>query len=128
MKTLKRILALLTALVLCLAPMALMVGAAEHGVAPCAVLDVTCDSCGSTNVVYLDCEDTTLYHAEYATPIYCYYEEYLLGRVSCLACGAIDPDLYVRSSQHPSIMYNEERTKRFCNACGFEEYGEYFGK
>lgn len=128
MKNLKRILALMTALVLCLAPMALMIGAAEHGVTPRAVLDVTCVSCGSTNAVYLPSDEVVLYFAEYATPIYCYYEAYLLGRVSCLTCGTINPDLYVNSSQHPTIMYNEDRTRRFCTACGLEEYGGYFGK
>ena len=112
MKTTKRILAMITALVLCLAPMALMVGASEHGVAPCALHDVSCDSCGSTNITYVSC-DTVLYSAQYKTPIYCYYEEYLVGRVICLACDAVTPDFYVNSSQHPTLLHGK------CPACGY---------
>ena len=91
---------------------ALMVGASEHGVAPCALHDVTCDSCGSTNITYVSC-DTVLYSAQYKTPIYCYYEEYLVGRVICLACDAVTPDFYVNSSQHPTLLHGK------CPACGY---------
>lgn len=112
MKTTKRILAMITALVLCLAPMALMVGASEHGIAPCALAGATCDSCGSTDTLTAPC-DPILYYAVYRTPIYCYYEEYLVGRVVCFDCDAINPDYNIHSSQHPTLLHGK------CPACGY---------
>ena len=103
---------MITALVLCLAPMALMVGASEHGITPCALLDVTCYSCGSTNITYVIC-DKAIYSAQYKTPIYCYYEVYLVGRVVCIDCDAITPDYSIRSLQHPTLLYGR------CPACGY---------
>lgn len=128
MKTTKRILALITALVLCLAPTALMVGASE--IAPCATLDLSCAVCGNSNVSYQECKQTLISSINIGTYSVCQYCEYLVGHTVCgnSSCGYRAPDYEYRTTQHPTIYYNEDRTMRFCVVCGYEEYGEYFGK
>ena len=127
MKTTKRILALLTALVLCLAPTALMVGAAE--IVPHATHTTSCDLCGS-NAPFRECQQILISSVNIGTYSECQYCCYLIGHNVCSnsSCGYKEPVPTYRTTQHPTIYYNEDRTMRFCVVCGYEEYGEYFGK
>lgn len=128
MKTTKRILALITALVLCLAPTALMVGASE--IAPCATLDRSCNMCGNSNVSEVPCQRTLISRLNIGTYSTCQSSLYIIGHYVCndISCGYVEPKNESVVTQHPTIYYNEDRTRRFCVVCGYEEYGEYFGK
>ena len=126
MKTTKRILALITALVLCLAPMALMTLAAET--VPCATRDLYCLRCNYSDVTYQSCKTTfSRTICDIGTYSECQYNEYLVGYLVCNrpTCGYVENDYIYRTTQHPTIYYNEDHTMRFCVVCGYEEY---FGK
>ena len=125
MKTTKRILARITALVLCLAPMALMTLAAET--VPCATRDLYCLRCNYSDVTYVSCKQTLTRRLNVGTYEVCQYNEYLVGHLVCnrSSCGYAEPDYIYRTSQHPTIYYNEDRTMRYCRVCGYEEYGDY---
>ncbi len=122
-KTTKRILALMTALVLCLAPMALMVGAAvinDNMVAPCGI---DCDCVNPTYTTLVTGNPT--YSIEVATATGCiiqYYDAMIVECNNCLArsvvrdCG--------KEFTHPTFIYGTENgiTAYHCPRCSYYKY------
>lgn len=115
MKITKRIFALLTALVLCLAPMVLMVGASET-IDVCAVSACRHDrgSIISTGPEY----------REYVGSYNVCYEIYCDDvKAKCDACGEIyyTDHVFVRSTTHPTLIYGTENgiTAWHCPACPY---------
>lgn len=114
MKLTKRILSVLTAAVLCLAPMALMVGAAES-----TVYGVNVDVCDCNNpgqpwggVPYG--KPTNISQA-----YWCQSQEYIGGYFTCLTCGETQAiDGYSRLIAHPTVYYKEDGSY-YCPVCGY---------
>ena len=120
MKTTKRILAILTAIVLCLAPMALMVGAAQHGIAPFVMHDLTCESCGSTNVEYREYPWAIQIGITGPTATHCYQNIMVKAELDCEDCGYIDEDQYYEGGvQHPTFVQNPANGRYMCSNCNY---------
>ena len=106
MKITKRILALITALVLCLAPMALMVGAAENEVILYgSSLNNPCIYCGETRV-YRSLENATFIEKEIVgTQSVCYINWYNNVEYRCAKCGEVKDraDIGIQLS-HPTFI------------------------
>ena len=124
MKTLKRILALMTALVLCLAPTALMVGASA-GDMPRLVYDGRCERCLSSNVTYQDLTDSLYSTTIVGEETRCQRYKWLVGHWYCKNCNHYESKYEFTYSNHPTLYYNEEGNMRFCAVCGYEEYINY---
>ena len=117
MKTLKRILALLTALVLCLAPMALMVGAADQIAVPAAT---GCGTCGSNTFIttYID----EYYHHDeiVGSATVCYNEKWCHAVSTCVGCPATYDVCYTKYSRtHASLMPHPANGRYYCSKCGY---------
>ena len=107
MKTTKRILALITALVLCLAPMALMVGA--------AVTNEVCE-----HYQYVDIIEGTLVSSTYiGTDAVCYRNVYENSYYACQECGHEWTGTYVKDIAH---AYREFSTYLECWRCNHHFY------
>ena len=113
MKMTKRILAFVTALVLCLAPMALMVGAAEI-----SVYGMNDDICDCNNPG--DTWGGTYSHTEYLGQAYwCKRMYYTGGWFTCLTCGETQAiDGYNKLIAHPTVYYEEDGSY-WCPECGY---------
>ena len=115
MKTLKRILALVTTLVLCLAPMALMALAAEV-----SVYGLNVDTCDCNNPGEPwggEHYDTT----NVSGPYWCQSMHYSGGYFTCLTCGKTQAiDGYNRLIAHPTVYYKEDGSY-YCNVCGYNK-------
>ena len=116
MKTTKRILALITAFILCLAPMALMVGAAE-------TIDV-CSVCRHDSGTVIS---TGLEYREYVGSHNVCFNVYCDDVTSiCDACGEIyfSDHVFVRSMSHPTMFYKTENgiTAWHCPLCTYYQY------
>lgn len=113
MKMTKRILAILTALVLCLAPMILMVGAAEFSV---YVLHGNCD-CNTPGAPY---GGTNPVFDDYVKQSYwCKSMYYTGGYYDCLTCGTKNEIVgYNQLIPHPTVYYEEDGSY-WCPECGY---------
>ena len=123
MKTTKRILALITALVLCLAPMALMVGAAENDVIPCGI-HCNCTPSYHTVLQYgykrVDLRGT----ATSCCITYYYSDEDTQVQLRCNSCHIVFyTSSYGVESTHPTFYSKEVNgeTVYYCPVCGYEQ-------
>lgn len=116
MKTTKRILAIITALVLCLAPMTLMVGAVDNGISTRAVHSRTCDFCGSTNVSYTEYASPRLVYQEGPCDEYCSLYRYEINATSCGNCTLTDHDYIDRYTYHNYIT-SPVNGSQICSNC-----------
>ena len=120
MKFTKRILALITAVVLCLAPMALMVGAAENEIILYgSSLNNPCIYCGETRV-YRSLENATFVEKEIVgTQSVCYINWYNNVEYRCAKCGEVKDraDIGIQLS-HPTFYLNTATGNYYCPLCG----------
>ena len=116
MKTLKRILALLTALVLCLAPMALMVGA---DYASPAAITGGCNLCGGNTTTYhgiREFQGETLV----GSASICSYRTYITEKVVCDSCNElISYNTTTEATSHPTLMPHPANGRYYCSKCGY---------
>ena len=131
MKMTKRFFALLTAMVLCLAPMALMVGAAaihETTVQPLSA-DYPCPKCGSVHyyVESLPAASETEYKH---TADVCCTKTYSSANMKCGYCNyeGVLYGSFTRDYTHPTLIYCTQTingvdiTAYHCPACNYYRY------
>ena len=116
MKPLKRVLALITALVLCLAPMMLMVGAAEVSVYGLNVNTCDCNNpgqpWGGKNPEF----QYYVYDAYWCKSMY-----YTGGYFTCLTCGETQAiDGYNVLIAHPTFTINPANGRYWCPECHYQ--------
>lgn len=114
-KITKRILAILTAIVLCLAPMVLMVGAAEFSIYGLNVNTCDCNNPGKPwGGTY------TGFSYEYHS-VWCRRNYYSGGSFTCLTCGLTQAiDSYDTLSAHPTFTINPANGRYWCPDCHYQ--------
>ena len=113
MKTTKRILALITALVLCLAPMALMVGAAEIAIYSANVNVCDCNNPGDP---WGGINPTFQYYVK--GDYWCKSMYYTGGYFTCLTCGETQAiDGYSKLIPHVEFVVNPANGRLWCPEC-----------
>ena len=123
MKMTKRFFALLTALVLCLAPMALMVGAAENNIVPRGI-QCSCSPTYHTVLEYGYSRTEIVKTALRCHIIYYYSDEDTRVRLRCNTCSIeFDTDSFGKEYTHPTFLSKEVNgeTVFYCPACGYEQ-------
>lgn len=127
MKTTKRILALITALVLCLAPMALMVGAAVVGetISP---MGLHCNCPNPTYTLYdhgpfVTNADGSIKENSIGSALVCYESWYKYSRMQCSDCHIIFYNYNVTRAEftHPTVYKVEidGEMHDYCPKCGY---------
>ena len=119
MKTTKRIFAMITALVLCLAPMALMIGAADAT----ANTGSYCSKCG-TNNVYTTSPNTIMGDKIYLhTRDFCFERPMLTSVTKCHNCGRMYEEIITyRKFGHVDVYQNPANGRWTCYECGYQIY------
>ncbi|MBE6657542.1 MAG: hypothetical protein E7604_03765 [Ruminococcaceae bacterium] len=114
MKTTKRILAMITALVLCLAPMALMVGAAATG--------TLCHECGKYTVVTTYPNTPMGPQVIIGSANVCYEQEILTELTKCTSCHTVYYDeTTTRKYNHVNFAQNSANGRYYCVVCGIQK-------
>ena len=122
MKTTKRILALITALVLCLAPMTLMVGAAENDIVPRG-LHCSCNPTRYTVLQYGYSRNEIQKTALGCYITYYYSDANTRVKLRCNTCHIeFYTDSFGQEYTHPTFYTKEVNgeTVFYCPACGYE--------
>ena len=113
MKTTKRILAILTAIVLCLAPMALAVGAAENG--------TRCHDCERYTVVTSYPNTIRGNKVIIGSVNVCYEQDVLTALTNCTYCGKIYcEEITTRKYNHVNFVQNAANGRYYCVLCGIQ--------
>lgn len=123
MKTTKRIFALLTAVILCLAPMALMVGAAQNDeISLYGSPNYTC-ICGESRV-YRSLTNAVLIEKEIVkSQSVCCIDWYNNVEYICTSCNVVkdrDDGVGIQRS-HPTFHQNTANGRYYCTQCGIEK-------
>ena len=115
MKTTKRILAILTAFVLCLAPMALMVGAAENAFNS---MHIYCDHSGANYVISWGEAVTSYIDTIYGTADRCCLIAYINVPMYCPDCDVTFYDTAYKEASH-NWANNSVNGAVYCTRCNY---------
>lgn len=120
MKTTNRILALITALVLCLAPMALMIGAADANTDVVSPKGLHCSCINpSHSIISYDSYYDDYFNLSITRCCVRYYQNV---KLQCNSCHIIFTTAsYGKELTHHTFYYDEENDVYKCPKCGFEK-------